>query len=86
MKYVIVNKETNQRLNGGRSYKTLAAAKGAMTRRKLGDHLEAISLNEWIDRDIEVEVINLLSGKPVKIRKSQEGGCCDPSTEKYWSM
>ena len=41
---------------------------------------------EWNAADTEVEVINLMSGKPVKIRKSERGGCCDPSTELYWSM
>jgi len=36
--------------------------------------------------DYEVETKNLMSGKTIKIRKSDEGGCCDPSTERYWSM
>jgi len=33
-----------------------------------------------------VEVKNLMNGSPVMIRKSERGGCCDPSTERYWSM
>lgn len=33
-----------------------------------------------------VEVINMMSGKPVLIRKSDAGTCVDPSTETYWSM
>ncbi len=34
-----------------------------------------------------VETRNLMKpGKPVMIRKSQLGGCCDPGTERYWSM
>ena len=36
--------------------------------------------------DPMVEVTNLMSGKKVLIRKSERGGCCDPSTETYWSM
>ena len=38
--------------------------------------------------DYEVEVTPLMSetGKKVKIRKSAQGGCTDPSTERYWSM
>ena len=36
--------------------------------------------------DYEIEVKNLLSGLPCKIKKSQQGGCCDPSTERYHSM
>lgn len=33
-----------------------------------------------------VEVKSLMTGAPVQIRKSERGGCCDPSTERYWSM
>lgn len=36
--------------------------------------------------DPMVEVKNMMSGKPVLIRKSQVGTCVDPSTETYWSM
>ncbi len=36
--------------------------------------------------DHEVEVKNLMSGALVKIRASERGSCCDPSTETYWSM
>lgn len=36
--------------------------------------------------DPMVEVKNMMSGKPVMIRKSQRGTCVDPSTETYWSM
>lgn len=37
------------------------------------------------DIDPLVEVKNMMSGKPVMIRKSQVGTCVDPSTETYWS-
>lgn len=33
-----------------------------------------------------VEVKNIMTGKMVKIRRSDVGSCCDPSTETYWSM
>lgn len=33
-----------------------------------------------------ITVFNLMSGKPVQIRKSERGGPCDPSTERYFSM
>lgn len=36
--------------------------------------------------DYEVEVKNMMSDGVVKIRKSDEGSCVDPSTERYWSM
>ncbi len=31
-------------------------------------------------------VKNMMSDKEVRIRKSDVGGPCDPSTERYWSM
>lgn len=33
-----------------------------------------------------VIVTNLMTGQPVKIRESERGTVCDPSTERYWSM
>ena len=43
--------------------------------------------------DYEIEVRSLMSEpdengnyKMCKIRKSDQGGCTDPSTERYWSM
>jgi hypothetical protein len=35
--------------------------------------------------DTMVTVYNLMSGKPVQIRRSDRGGICDPSMELYWS-
>jgi hypothetical protein len=46
----------------------------------------AMTLSEFRDQDVEVEVTNLISGNPVMINKSQVGSCCDPSTERYHSM
>lgn len=49
----------------------------------------------WSDRDqynqfvdVEVETYNMLDPerKPIKIRKSLKGGCCDPATETYHAM
>ena len=36
--------------------------------------------------DPMVTVYNLMSKKPVQIRRSEVGGPCDPSTERYWCM
>lgn len=33
-----------------------------------------------------ITVKSLMSGEDVQIRASDVGGCCDPSTERYWSM
>ena len=51
--------------------------------------LEACTVQHFIDEvDYEVEVTPLmsLSGKTIKIKRSAQGGCTDPSTERYWSM
>lgn len=52
--------------------------------------LAVMSAEEFVARaeelDPMVEVKNMMSGKPVMIRKSQVGTCVDPSTETYWSM
>jgi tryptophanase len=103
MSAVIYNTETTKII---KRYKTLAAAKAALTRahnngsirvmtsfgygRMKGKDLEKLAVctmdyfNERVD--YEVEVKNLMSGGTVKIRKSAEGTCVDPSTERYWSM
>lgn len=31
-------------------------------------------------------VKNLMTGKDVEIDYRNRGGCCDPSTERYWTM
>lgn len=87
-------------------YKTLAAAKSALTRaQKSGSmryltsfgyglmkadriaKLEACTTQHFYDEvDHEVEVRNIMSGKMFKIARSEQGGPCDPSTERYWSM
>jgi hypothetical protein len=48
--------------------------------------LDVATPDEFNALDYEVEVKNLMSGKTVKILKSAQGGCTDPSTERYWSM
>ena len=87
-------------------YKTLAAAKAALTRaRKSGkmrymcsfgyglmkaDRIAKLDVctSDHFHNEVDhmVTVKNLMSGTEVQIRASDEGGCCDPSTERYWSM
>lgn len=58
------------------------------------ENLCACTMDYFNDRvDYEVEVRSLMSEpdengnyKTVKIRRSAQGGCTDPSTELYWSM
>lgn len=49
--------------------------------------LGVVSLEKFHNEiDHDIEVINLLSGKPCTIKKSEKGGPCDPSTERYHCM
>lgn len=82
-------------------YKTERAAKGACTRLNreyTGYEMQVANgkdVAQWVVmpyaefselHDPLVTVLSLMSGKPVQIRKSAKGGCCDPSTERHWSM
>jgi hypothetical protein len=83
------------------SYKTEAAAERALNNAtnkgwKLGgrtynakrlETFATISSEQFHKTvDYDVEVINIMSNKPVTLKKSAVGGPCDPSTERYWSM
>jgi len=51
--------------------------------------LDVCTSQEFADKiDYDVEVTPLMSetGKTVTIKRSEQGGCTDPSTERYWSM
>ena len=47
--------------------------------------LDVTSIEHFRELDIEVEVTSIMGGT-VTLRKSEVGGPCDPSTERYWSM
>ena len=51
-----------------------------------GEVYTVMSVADFNKTDRKVKVQNLLTGKPVEINESDRGGCCDPSTERYWSM
>jgi hypothetical protein len=53
---------------------------------EVADNLVIMTREEFRENDREVEVKNMMTGAMVKIRESQRGGPCDPSTELYWSM
>jgi hypothetical protein len=67
--------------------KSLRGAKTSFSKKysKLGGHV-VMTPEEHQELDVEVEVRDLLSDYPVKIRRSQVGTCCDPSTETYHCM
>jgi len=72
-------------------YKTMAAAKGAFTRMtklniEADKDLKVGTIAEFNALDVDVVVHNLMNGHPVTLRKSEVGGPCDPSTERYFSM
>lgn len=55
----------------------------------------AVCTSEYFNTKIDyvVEVVSIMAERnedgtmpTVKIRRSEEGGCTDPSTERYWSM
>ena len=69
-------------------YETLRGAKIGFTRKWKKRYPKAIIVTneEFRTSDPIVIVKNLMSGLPCQIKKSHQGGCCDPSTERYWSM
>lgn len=42
--------------------------------------------DNMVAKEPMVTVKSLMTGADVQIRKSEVGGCCDPSTERYWTM
>lgn len=56
------------------------------------DSLRAVSIADYDKTGAKtanemVEVVSIMGNKKtVKIRRADVGGCCDPSTETYWSM
>jgi hypothetical protein len=99
MDYVIVHQPTWKPYRGNaygfKIYKTEAAAKAQFTKltktknaKKRLDptEWEVMSFEYFRDNEPFVTVKNMMSGKDVVLRQSDVGGCCDPSTETYWSM
>lgn len=86
MTYVLYNTETRRAV---RSFETERGAKislASFTRKGFSnlaimeDSIFQEKYNKW------TTVKNMLSGREVRIREQEVGGCCDPSTETYWSM
>jgi len=48
------------------------------------DILEETAFNAAFNKKTIVK--SLMTGKEVEINEQDRGGCCDPSTERYWSM
>lgn len=92
MSFVIYNSKTFNRAFGYRakSYETERAAKSVRTR-------AALDPKEWIVDTYDnyraaepmvttYSIFDLKNERPILIRASEKGGCCDPGTETYHSM
>lgn len=80
-------------LNSGRSVKWYRTQRGAkigctaMNRNAKNltyDVMEEAEFNKKYNGYVTVK--SMMNGQDVQIRAQDVGGCCDPSTERYWSM
>lgn len=87
MSYLVVNTKT---WKIRRITSTEAGAKRALTamkkRRSALPEDAVMSYQDFKAGDILVPVKNRMTGAEVMIPRSDVGSCCDPSTERYWSM
>lgn len=83
----IVNNNTLKRYKD-KPYASKGTAQAAQKRLGLSaDEYTVMSTEEWLAADEQVEVKNLMSGKPVMIRRSERGNpALDPSMEGYFTM
>lgn len=95
MSYVIMNVGTEMLYRKVHyctaSYPTERGAKNACSRlnKDYGNTVQwvVMTTEEYSSgHDPLVTVVNLMSKKPCQIRRSEVGGPCDPSTERYWCM
>lgn len=64
-------------------------AKASLTRRWKKRYPNAeVSSIEYFNKNVDhyVTVTNIMTGGAAQILASQQGGCCDPSTERYHCM
>ncbi len=74
-------------------FKTFRGAKGSFKRtgRDQNENLVCSTYERYLKTGgikamTPTTVISLQTGKPVQIPLASVGSCCDPSTERYWSM
>lgn len=85
--YIVVNIPTWRPVDS-RKYKNVIPAHRNADRRMKKDpnlDLKVITEDAWRAADIDVLVTNI-HGNQCWVRRSDLGSCCDPSTERYWSM
>lgn len=94
MSFVIYKPETHRIYkfpNGNQAiFEQERTAKGQLTKLRnagvLNDNWVVEPYDTWAKNEPMITVKSLMNNKDVQIRKSEVGGCCDPSTERYWSM
>lgn len=88
--FVIYNTVTERLEGNGNLYRTERGARIAATKLMQQDITQpriVMTHKEFTDEfDPIVTVRNMLASHPVQLRKSEVGGCCDPSTELYHCM
>lgn len=87
MGYVIFHIDSKRKVSWNETLRGAKISVAAWNRRAHG--VNYAILDEEIFNDLynqKVPVTNMLSGKTVWINQQDKGGCCDPSTEAYWSM
>ena len=87
MGYIVYHINTKRNVGWKRSERGAKISVAAWNRRSNGfnyDIMEETEFNEKYNGYVTVK--NMMSGKDVQIRAQDVGGCCDPSTERYWSM
>ena len=94
MSYVVFNPETHRIYkfpNGNTAvFGAERTAKGQRTKLInagiINTSWKVDTYENYLATEPMVTVKSLMSGADVQIRKSDVGGCCDPSTERYWTM
>lgn len=88
MTYVLYNTQTEYQVGTFQTERGAKISRAAFYKR--GQYVDKLSIMEYSEFQEKfngyVTVKNYLSGKEVQIRKQDVGSCCDPSTERYWSM
>lgn len=89
MKYALADYRDLTRIRNHRWYNSArgaAIAYGRLDKQNFNHPWCIISEEEFRAANVLMPTKNLLSGKIVMIRKADKGSCCDPGTERYWSM
>jgi len=82
--WILVERITNKILKSSESLPGIKRSKTALLKKKPNAQYDIMPRDEY--KDPMVETHNMMNGKKCMIRKSRLGTCCDPATERYWTM